>query len=134
MKSPRQWPAKCVRSGGFGRSGLWLLSLVLTACRTGGMPREKNNYLLTALPTGQWEIELPHGQIVNAYLQHIWPSFAWLTLAFSTNSNAPSASSVRLTVWKHRLSATEWQELRVITARQVAMPNCAVHKGSHERN
>lgn len=98
------------------------------------MQRENNNYLLTVLPTGQWEIALPHGQIVNAYLQHIWPSFAWLTLAFSTNSNALSASSVRLTVWKHRLSATEWQELRVITARQVAMPNCVVHKGNHERN
>lgn len=131
MKPPRQWPAKHVRSGGFGQSGLVvLLGFARFTCRARGALQVKRNCILTALPMGQWEIALPNGQSVSAYLQHIWPSFAWITLAFSTHNSSASASSVRLTVWKHRLSAAEWQELRVIAARRVAMPERAVHKGS----
>lgn len=117
--------------GGFGQSGLiGLLKQAFFPRGAKAVPQAKGHCTLTALPMGHWEIQLPDGQLIRASLQHVWPSFAWLTLKFSTLQGALPDSSVRLTVWKHRLSATAWQELRVMTARQVAMPDRVVHKGS----
>ncbi|MBP6020830.1 MAG: hypothetical protein KA735_15190 [Burkholderiaceae bacterium] len=80
---------------------------------------------------GQWEVHAA-GQQHRLRLLHAWPSFAWFGLSFSLGQHHQQGRGavrpVRLSVWRHRVSAPAWRALHVLAARQAAMPDRATHK------
>lgn len=103
--TPRQWQASDVR--------------------TAGWCRRRSGCVLRALPVGDWEI-MRSGQSSQAHLLQAWSTWGWITLRFAVSGQHTSSPDLRFTVWRHKASAAAWRELRVIAARQLAMPDRAI--------
>lgn len=82
---------------------------------------------------GLWEIHAA-GHHHRLRLLHAWPSFAWFGLSFALSQSQhhqqgrAAVRRIRLSVWRHRVSAPAWRALHVVAARQAAMPDRATPK------
>ncbi len=78
---------------------------------------------------GQWAL-VDAAARRSLQLTHAWPAFAWVRLRFRAALAAGSKETMlELTVWKASVSSEAWRELRMLLARQAALPEWRVEKG-----
>lgn len=72
---------------------------------------------LSRIAPGHWQVSMG-GQVADGSLQHVWNGWGWITLRVQLFGRPDSVS---VTVWRARVSDTQWHQLRVWTHWELAM-------------